>query len=78
MYYEDLKLRELVKTQNQWLAVFGARVGTFNFPVADASCSEKELEDHGLIVGKMFLGVVEDDRLVGVENFSYIEDTPEM
>lgn len=78
MRYEDLKLKELVKTKTQWYGVFVSAKGDFKFPVADACLSEQELKNHRLVVGSMFLGAIEDERLVGLDGFSYIEDTPTM
>ena len=78
MHYEDLKLRELIQTKNQWHGVFVTSKGLFKFPVADACFSEQELKNHGLVIGSMFLGSIEDDRLVSLEGFNYIENSPTM
>ena len=73
MHYEDLILKELKNSGENWIAKFDSvRGGSFNFLIADSKVTDEELIELGIIIGKSFLGAIENDKLVALDGFSYI------
>ncbi len=75
MHYEDLILKEIKCGEDCWYGSFiSKRGGMFYFPIASLDVSEEELKENGIVVGKTFLGAVDNTYgLVGLNNFSFIK-----
>ena len=73
MQYEDLTLIGIRKNQQDgcWYGKFQSKNGgCFDFKVAEAGVMENEIP---LTVGREYLGAVENDCLVGLNDFSIIK-----
>lgn len=74
MHYEDLTIIELNNTENFWYAkLVSKNGGVFLFPVANSNVTEEELSQNDVVIGKIFLGSVVNDRLVALDGFTFIE-----
>lgn len=74
MHYEDLVITELKISGDYWYANLISKNGYyFSFPVASANTTELELTKNRIIIGKKFLGVIQNDKLVALDGFSFIE-----
>jgi len=74
MHYEDLTITGIYASETCWYATLDSkRGGKFSFPIADLDVSEEELSQNGIVTGKTFLGVIENDRVVALDGFSFIE-----
>lgn len=70
MYYADLKINEISKSNGYWCVCLNPKTeGNFVFPVADSTVLEEELSAKGIVVGKSVLAAIEDDRVVGIYGF---------
>ena len=74
MHYEDLTITALNNTKNYWYAkLVSKNGGSFLFPIANSNISEEELLQNGIVIGKSFLGAVENNKLLALNDFTFIE-----
>ena len=74
MHYEDLTIIGIRKSDDNWVLDFSAKLGNFfAWPIADSSVEEEQLTQSGIFIGRKVLGVVQNDRLVGLNELPYIK-----